>query len=117
MRLDFPVPIQDYTMSELRNRLIRDLQLAGLSPGTQDVYVRAVRQLAAYYMLSPDRLGERHVENYLLYVRDELGVAKGTFEPLVAGLKFFYLQTLGYDWPLFTKKDSQAAAEALARRP
>jgi hypothetical protein len=35
-----------------------------------------------------------------------LGVAKGTFEPIVAGLKFFYLQTLGCDWPLFTKKKS-----------
>lgn len=91
-------------MSELRNRLIRDLHLAGLSQGTQQLYVRAVHQLAAYYMVSPDRLNERHVEKYLLYVRDELGVAKGTFEPLVAGLKFFYLQTMGYDWPLFTKK-------------
>ena len=55
-------------------------------------------------MASPDRLSERQVEDYLFYVRDELGVAKGTFEPLVAGLKFFYLQTMGYDWPLFTKK-------------
>ena len=104
-------------MSDLSNRLIRDLHLAGLSQGTQQLYVRAVRQLAAYYMVPPDRLRERHVEKYLLYVRDELGVAKGTFEPLVAGLRFFYLQTMGYDWPLFTKKDSQAAAETLARRP
>ena len=104
-------------MSELSNRMTRDLQLAGLVEGTQQLYVRAVRQLAAYYMVSPDRLSERQVEDYLLYVRDELGVAKGTFEPLVAGLKFFYLQTMGYDWPLFTKKNSQAAAEALARRP
>ena len=57
-------------------------------------------------MVSPDQLSERKVEEYLLYVRDELGVAKGTFEPIVAGLKFFYLQTLGYDWPLFAKKKS-----------
>jgi integrase/recombinase XerD len=92
-------------MSELRNRMSRDLRLAGLSEGTQQLYVRAVHQLAAYYMVSPDRLSERQVENYLLYVRDELGVAKGTFEPLVAGLKFFYLQPLAYDWPLFTKKE------------
>jgi integrase/recombinase XerD len=91
-------------MSELSNRMIRDLNLAGLGEGTQQLYVRAVRQLAVYYMASPDRLSERQVEDYLLYVRDELGVAKGTFEPLVAGLKFFYLQTMGYDWPLFTKK-------------
>ena len=57
-------------------------------------------------MVSPDRLSERQVEKYILYVRDELGVARGTFAPIFFGLKFFYLQTLGYDWPLFTKKKS-----------
>lgn len=91
-------------MSELRDRMIQDMQLAGLVEGTRREYLRAVRQLSAYYMVSPDRLLERQVQNYLLYVRDELGVAKGTFEPLLAGLRFFYLRTLGYDWPLFTKK-------------
>jgi integrase/recombinase XerD len=91
-------------MSELRNRMLQDMQLAGLVAGTRREYLRAVRQLAAYYMLSPDRISERKVEEYLLYVRDELGVAKGTFEPMLAGLKFFYLRTLGYEWPLFTKK-------------
>jgi hypothetical protein len=93
-------------MSELSNRMLRDMQLAGLVEGTRQQYLRAVRQLAAYYMVPPDRLRERQVEQYLLYVRDELGVAKGTFEPIVAGLKFFYVQTLGYDWPLLTKKKS-----------
>ena len=93
-------------MSEPRDRMIQDLKLAGLVEGTNRQYVRAVRQLTAYYMVSQDRLNERQVEEYLLYVRDDLGVAKGTFEPIVAGLKFFYLYTLGYDWPLFTKKKS-----------
>jgi integrase/recombinase XerD len=94
------------TMSELRIRMIRDLQLAGLVEGTRREYLRAVRQLAAYYMVSPDQLSERDVENYLLYVRDELGVARGTFEPVFAGLKFFYIHTLDFNWPLFTKKKS-----------
>jgi hypothetical protein len=103
----FPrTPRKGITMSELRNRMIQDLKLAGLAEGSRRQYVRAVRQLAAYYMVSPDRLSERQVEQYLLYVRDELGVARGTFEPIVAGLKFFYLHTLGYEWPLFTKKKS-----------
>ena len=92
------------TMSELRERMIRDLKLAGLDEGTHRAYLRAVRQLAAYYMLPPDRLSERQVEDYILYVRDELAVAKGTFQPMFFGLKFFYIQTLGYEWPLFTKK-------------
>lgn len=93
-------------MSELRKQMIQDLKLAGLSEGTARVYVQAVRQLAGYYMIRPDRLTEQQVQDYLLYVRDDLGVAQGTFAPLLAGLKFFYVNTLGYDWPLLTKKKS-----------
>ena len=99
-------------MSKLRNRMIRDMELAGLVEPTQQGYLRAVRQLAAYYMVSPDRLSERQVEKYILYLRDELGVARGTFAPMFFGLKFFYLDTLGYDWPLFTKKKSASHAES-----
>ena len=91
-------------MSELRDRMIQDLRLAGLVDGTQREYLRAVRQLAAYYMIAPDQLSERQVQDYILYMRDEFGVAKGTFEPMIAGLKFFYVNTMGYRWVLFTKK-------------
>ena len=120
IRLDFrplwlevpPFSRKGITMSELSDRMLRDMQLAGLVEGTRQQYLRAVRQLAAYYMVPPDRLSQRQVEQYLLYVRDDLAVAKGTFEPIVAGLKFFYLQTLGYDWPLLTKKKSASRARS-----
>jgi hypothetical protein len=46
------------------------------------------------------------------YVRDEFGVAKGTVAPIFAGLKFFSLDTLGYDWPLFTEKKCARHAES-----
>ena len=99
-------------MSELKKRMTQDLQLAGLVDGTRDAYLRAVRQLATYYMIAPDRLTERQVQEYILYVRDELGVAKGTFAPMLAGLKFFYVNTLGYEWPLFTKKKCASHARS-----
>jgi len=99
-------------MSVLRDRMIQDLKLAGLDDGTAREYLRAVRQLAAYYMTPPDRLTERQVQDYILYVRDELGVAKGTFAPLLAGLKFFYVNTLGYDWALLTKKKFASRVES-----
>jgi integrase/recombinase XerD len=35
-------------MTPLRQRMIEDLQLRGLSRKTQDAYVRAVRQLAEH---------------------------------------------------------------------
>jgi hypothetical protein len=103
-------------MTELRKRMIRDLQLAGLVAGTQREYLRAVRQLTACYMVSPDQLTEREVEDFLFYVRDELDVTKKTFNPIWAGLKFFYRNTLGYDWPLFTKKSPQATPNPPTRR-
>ena len=83
-------------MSELRDRMIQDLKLAGLKRGhRRQVYLRAVRQLAAYYMISPDRISERQVQDYILYVRDDLGVAKGTFEPMLAGLEVLLRQHAG----------------------
>ena len=99
-------------MSELSNRMIQDMELAGLVEGTRREYLRAVRQLTAYYMVAPDRLTERQVQDYILYVRDDLGVAKGTFAPMLAGLKFFYVNTLGYEWPLLTKKKSASHARS-----
>ena len=90
-------------MSELREQMIRDLKLADLEK-SQEAYLRAVRQLAAYYMVSPDRLSVRQGQDYILYLRDELLIAKGTFEPMFFGLKLFYVGSLGYQWPLFTKK-------------
>ena len=91
-------------MSELRERMTQDLCLAGLTDGTAKAYLRAVKQLTRYYMTPPDQITERQVQEYILYVRDDLGVARGTFEPMLAGLKFFYVNTLGYRWPLLTKK-------------
>jgi len=44
-------------------------------------------------------------------------VAKGTFAPLLAGPKFFYINTRDYGWALLTKKSSQATPEAVARCP
>ena len=36
-------------MTPLRQRMIEDLQLRGMSERTQEMYVRAVHQLAAHY--------------------------------------------------------------------
>ena len=65
---------------------------------------------AGYYMIPPDQLTERQVQHYILYVRDDLGVAKGTFAPIFYGIKFFYVNTLGREWALFTKKKSAGRA-------
>jgi hypothetical protein len=89
--------------SPLRQRMITDMELAGLASRTQQNYIGAVRRLAAHYRRSPDRLNEEEVRAYLLALRDR-GAARGTFKIVYHGIKFLYCQTLDCDWPLFVKK-------------
>ena len=69
-------------MSPLRMRMIEDMKLAGLSPGTQATYIDAVGKLAAYYRRSPDQLSEEEVRAYILHLR-ERGAARGTFKATI----------------------------------
>jgi hypothetical protein len=90
-------------MTPLRRRMIEDMALAGLAPRSRDIYIKSVRRLAAHYGRSPDELSEAEVRSYLVKLRDR-GVACGTFKVAHYAVQFLYQNTLGYDWPLFSKK-------------
>jgi integrase/recombinase XerD len=96
--------MEDTAMTELRQRMIRDMNLAGFTDGTQRAYLNGVRQLAKHYMIAPDKLTEKQVEDYVFYLREEKKVAKGTFQEYFYALRFLYENTLNYGWALFTKK-------------
>jgi hypothetical protein len=83
--------------------MIEDMTLSGLARLTQEVYIRAVRKLAAHYRRPPDELSEEEVRSYLIGLRDR-GVARGTFKIQHYGIQFLYRHTLDRDWPLFSKK-------------
>jgi len=88
-------------MTPLRQRMIEDIQLRGLSPKTQRAYVRAVRQLAEYYHRSPDQIGEEELRAYFLYLKNEKCLSRSSCTVALCGLKFFYEYTLKRRWPVF----------------
>src|SRR5262244_3275644 len=102
---------REYPMSPLRQRMIDDMTLAGLSPTTQAIYVKVVRGLAAHYRRSPDRLSEEEVLAYRLAMR-ERGAARGTFKANPYGIQFLYRDTLNRDWALFSKKRSASPSRS-----
>jgi integrase/recombinase XerD len=83
----------------LRLRMTQDLQLAGLSPRTQQAYLRAVRGLADHYHTPPDRLSEAQVRDYLLHLRNDRHFAPASLGIAYSGIKFFYSHTAPRDWP------------------
>jgi integrase/recombinase XerD len=89
-------------MSKLRERMIEDMNLAGLSLRTQHEYIRAVRHLVTCYTMPPDTISEEQVRQYLVNLYHS--VARGTFLIKYCGIKFFYYRTLGVAWNLFSKQ-------------
>jgi len=89
-------------MTPLRKRMIDDLQLRGMSERTQEMYVRAVRQLAEHYRKSPDRISEEELRDYFLYCANVKKWSRVASTIALCGIKFFYTQTLKREWTTLT---------------
>ncbi len=65
-------------MTPLRQRMLEDMQLRGLSPKTQHAYLHAVHQLAEHYHKSPAQITEEELRQYFLSLRNEKRVSRST---------------------------------------
>jgi site-specific recombinase XerD len=88
--------------TELRRRMIEDLQLRGLSLRTQEMYVRAVRQLAQHYRKSPDRITEEELRQYFLHIKNVKKWSRAGCTIALCGIKFFFEHTLKRQWTTLT---------------
>lgn len=82
-------------MTELRKKMIREMELRNLARNTQRTYLNAVSGLAKHYMQSPDNVTREMIEDYLLYLKKEKGHAPTTVGTAITGLRFFYNHVLG----------------------
>ena len=88
-------------MTALRQKMIEDMQLHGFSERTQDSYLRAVRQLAAYFNKPPDQISEEELRQYFLYLKNVKKASRSTITLALCGIKFFYERTLQRQWAVF----------------
>jgi len=94
-------------MTPLRQKLIDEIQLRGLSIHTQDSYVRSVTGLARFYRRSPDQLNDDQLKEYLLHLLREKKLAVSSLIVAVSGLRFFFGNVL--------HRSTKAIQEALPR--
>ena len=85
-------------MLELLERMTGDLQLRGMSERTQQMYVRAVRQLSEHYDRSPDDLSEEELREYFLYIKNVKHYSRSASTIALCGIKFFYEYTIKREW-------------------
>lgn len=88
-------------VTELRRRMIEDLQLQGYAERTQESYVREVRLLAEHYRKSPDLITEEELRKYFLHVKNVKKWKRSSITLALCGIKFFFTHTLKRAWSLF----------------
>ena len=89
-------------MTPLRQRMIEDLQLRGLSERTQEMYVRAVRQLAEHSHTSPARITEEELRDYFFSLKNGKHYSRRASTIALCGSTCFYAHTLQRDWTPLT---------------
>jgi integrase/recombinase XerD len=87
-------PTKEVTMGELRNRMVREMELRNYSLRTIESYVADVKGLARYYNRRPDQLGDEQIRRYLLHLREERKLSVSTCNQVHCALKFLYEITL-----------------------
>ena len=84
-------------MTPLRQKMIRELELARKSPRTIEAYVTAVAQLAAHYGRSPEAISLEEVRGFLHHLITERKLAFSSVNQKLAGIRFCYQHVLGRD--------------------
>jgi site-specific recombinase XerD len=77
-------------MTQLRQKMIRAMDLKNLSKNTQRAYLAAVTGLAKHYQQSPAKITDKMIEDYLLYLKNDKGNAPNSCGSVLTGLRFFY---------------------------
>jgi len=89
-------------MTPLRQRMLEDLQLRGLSERTQEMYVRAVRQLAEHCHKSPDQMTEEELRDSFLSLKHVQHASRSASTIALCGITCFYEYTLKREWTTLT---------------
>src|SRR3989442_3296388 len=105
-------------MSELRDRMIRDMAVRGLARRTHETYIAAVVRLAKYYRRAPDQLTNDEVQAYLAHLILERKLSWSTCSQAANAFRFLYHVTLGHprtDFHVPLPKQPQKLPEILSR--
>jgi site-specific recombinase XerD len=80
-------------MGELCQKMQADLKRLNYAPGTQDEYVRCVRDFVCYHLRSPAQMGRKEIIEYLRFLADA-AASPSTIKMHQAGIRFLYATTL-----------------------
>ena len=86
-------------MTPLRQRMIDDMSVRGLSENTRKFYLSAMTGLTRHYRRSPDHIEAREIQDYLLFLHEKRGLTWKSCNTIRHGMRFFYRITMALPDP------------------
>jgi len=81
-------------MTELRKRMLEELQRRNYSPSTIRPYLFAVEDFARYFGKSPDKRSQEHLRQYQLHLVNDCKLTIGTVVGRLSAIRFFFVKVL-----------------------
>jgi integrase/recombinase XerD len=81
-------------VTQLRQKMLEELQRRNYSHRTARTYVRIVRDFAEYFHQPPDKLGPEQIRQYQAYLFQAKKLAPATVSQYVSALRFLFVKTL-----------------------
>jgi site-specific recombinase XerD len=81
-------------MTQLRQRMLEELQRRNFSETTIETYLRVVEDFARYFGKRPDRLNQDDIRKYQVHLLQKRKLTVKTVRLHTAALRFFYVKTL-----------------------
>ena len=87
---------EDWThpVTQLRKKMLEELQRRNYSHRTAKTYIRIVREFAEHFHQSPDKLGPEQIRQYQAHLFQTKKLAPATVSQYVSALRFLFVKTL-----------------------
>jgi len=85
-------------MTELRLKLLREMQLRHYSQRTIELYISTLLSLSKHYGLSPDKLSIDQIKDYLHDAIERKKVSRSFINQTISAYKLLCVDVLGRDW-------------------
>jgi site-specific recombinase XerD len=85
-------------MTQLRQRMLEDMQIRNFSENTRQSYLQQVSLFARHFRRSPEGLGPENIRTYQVYLTNEKKLAASSILIATSALRFLYVVTLKRPW-------------------
>jgi integrase/recombinase XerD len=81
-------------MTQLRQKMLEELQRRNYAHRTAKTYVRIVREFAEHFHQSPDKLGPEQIRQYQAFLFQTKKLSPASVSQYVSALRFLFIKTL-----------------------